>query len=157
MYITFDIVPFVGPLPVRFGMLRDEVHALLGSPESSHPIWNKSGTTDYWNASRINVGYHNDGTVKHVGFSPGGYSLLLSGRGIWSSADQPDPNPFLLEHDPAPVEYAGFLIFRAIGVTTTGYHDDDEAQVAVTVSPAGTWDELLSNARPPNLRKYKSG
>ena len=46
MVFAFDIEPFVGALPVRFGMNRSEVHRLLGGPEASHPIWDQSGTTD---------------------------------------------------------------------------------------------------------------
>ncbi len=30
---AFDIEPFVGPLPIKFGMLPEEVHALFGPPD----------------------------------------------------------------------------------------------------------------------------
>lgn len=141
---------------MRFGMRRADVHGLLGKPEASRPIWDKSGVTDFWSASRINVGYDNDTLVKHVGFSPGGYELLVRGQRLWSTAEQPDPNPFLLRLDPAPVESLGFLIFVALGVSTSGYHDDDEAQLAVTVSPPGKWDNALKKARPAKLEKYRA-
>src|SRR6516164_11190212 len=101
---TFNIVPFVGALPVRFGMHRSEVHRLLGDPEASIPIWDRSGSTDFWNESRIHVGYDNDGIVKHVGFCPGGCELLLRGALLWSIDEQPDPNERLLQIDPSPVE-----------------------------------------------------
>ena len=42
----FDIRPHVGALPVTFGMHRDEVHRVLGTPETSAPIWNKSGFSE---------------------------------------------------------------------------------------------------------------
>jgi hypothetical protein len=156
MQVAFDIEPFVGALPVRFGMNRDEVHASLGRPEASRPIWNKSGTTDYWNKARINVGYDNAGTVTHAGFGPGGYTLSLRGRQLWSIAEQPDPNPLLLLLDPTPLESVGILIFPAIGISTSGYHDDDDAQLSVTASPPGAWDDVLKKARPPNLERYRS-
>src|SRR5215204_3303021 len=111
MAFVFDIEPFVGALPVRFGMYRSEVHRLLGPPEASHAIWDGSGMTDYWNESRINVGYDNDGAVKHVGFCPGGCELLLRGTPLWSLDEQPDPNPHLLRLDPTPVESVGILIY----------------------------------------------
>ncbi len=84
MAIAFNIEPFVGALPVRFGMHRTEVHRLLGPPEASHPIWDRTGTTDHWNESRINVGYDNAGIVKHVGFGPGGFELSVCGTLLWS-------------------------------------------------------------------------
>ena len=155
MATAFNIEPFVGALPVRFGMHRLEVHRLLGPPEASHPIWDRSGTTDYWNESRINVGYDNAGTVKHVGFSPAGCELSVSGALLWSLDEQPDPNPHLLRRDPSPVESVGILIYLALGISTSGYHNGDEAQLALTASPIGTWDDVLQDAERPDLSKYK--
>jgi hypothetical protein len=82
--------------------------------------------------------------------------LSLRDRQLWSIAEQPDPNPLLLHLDPTPLESVGILIFPGLGVSTSGYHDDDEAQLSVTASRAGTWDEILKKARPPNLEKYRS-
>jgi len=155
MAFAFDIEPFVGALPVRFGMPRAEVHRLLGPPEASHPIWDGSGTTDNWNESRVNVGYGTDQAVKHVGFSPGGYELSLRGVPLWSLAEQPDPNPALLRFDPAPVETVGILVYPALGVSTSGYHDGDEAQLSLTASPAGTWDDVAREGRRPDLSRYQ--
>ena len=155
MAFAFDIEPFVGALPVRFGMYRSEVHRLLGPPEGSHPNWDGSGTTDFWNESRVNVGYGTDQTVKHVGLGPGGCELSLRGDPIWSLNDQPDPNPALLRLDPAPFETVGILVYLALGVSTSGYHDGDEAQLSLTASPAGTWENLPREGSRPDLSRYK--
>jgi hypothetical protein len=152
---SFNIEPFVGALPIRFGMNRARVHELLGIPEASHPIWNRSGTTDYWNESRVNVAYDNHEIVKHVGLSPGGCKLFIRGTVLWSTEAQPDPNWELLHLDPAPLETVGILVFTALGISTGGYHDGDDAQRSLTVSPAGTWDEILSDAKRPDLEKYR--
>jgi len=88
--------------------------------------------------------------VDHVGFCPGGFELLLLGADLWSAAQQPDPNPTLLRHDPAPLESLGFLVLSQLGTTTTGYHDDDENQRALTVFPRGAWDKFLQNAHRPD-------
>ncbi len=152
---SFNIEPFVGALPVRFGMFRAEVHGLLGTPEASHPVWNRSGTTEYWNKSRINVGYDNDGVVRHVGFCPAGCELLLRGTLLWSLNEQPDPNEQLLRIDPTPVESVGILIYPALGISTTGYHDGDENQLALAISPAGEWDDVVRDANRPDLSKYR--
>ena len=154
MAFAFDIEPFVGALPVRFGMYRSEVHRLLGPPEGSHPNWDGSGTTDFWNESRVNVGYGTDQTVKHVGLGPGGCELSLRGDPIWSLNDQPDPNPALLRLDPAPFETVGILVYLALGVSTSGYHDGDEAQLSLTASPAGTWENLPREGSRPDLSRY---
>lgn len=106
--------------------------------------------------ARFNVGYDADGMVKHVGLMPGGVVLTIDGRALWTVLDQPDPNPILLALDPQPVEYVGFWFFLALGVTTTGYHDDDSAKRAVTVFPRGSADALLARADRADTTKYRS-
>jgi hypothetical protein len=152
--VRFDIEPGVGALPIRFGMHRNEVHSLLGSPEQSQTIWDNSGTADFWLRSSVNVGYDNDGIVSHVGFRPGKSELFLGGSMLWSATEHPDPNPALLGVDTAPVELLGFLVFNRLCVTTTGYHDDDESQRALTVYPPGKLDKHLADARTPDLSRY---
>jgi hypothetical protein len=153
---AFDLSPFVGALPIAFGMTRDDVHAILYLPDSSSPIWDKSGTCDRWHTLRMNVGYDNSGIVNHVGFGPGGVILRILGSELWTDANQPDPNPTLLKLDPNPLERVGFLFFTRLGIKTAGYHDDDdESQRAITVNPRGTHDDFLKRASSPDLSRYK--
>jgi len=151
---SFDIQPFVGALPIAFGMHRSEVHAILGSPEVLGSGRSTKGTSDSWLGSRITVRYNLEWTVVHVGFCLGEYELKLLGTVLWNPSAQPDPNPELLRLDPAPREVLGFLVFTRLGVTTTGYHDDDESQRALTIFPRGTWDLLLEKATEPDLVRY---
>lgn len=152
--MRFDIQPYVGALPVTFGMHREEVHQLLGPPESSFPIWDGSGISDSFDRARHNVGYDNAGTVRHVGFSPGAVELSIQGRLIWTPQEQSDPNPVFLALDPAPLEHVGFWIYLRIGVTTTGYHDDDPGQWSVTVFPPGAKDKSLPRAKAADTSRY---
>jgi hypothetical protein len=66
------------------------------------------------------------------------------------------PNPYLLRLDPTPVEWVGILIYPGLGISTSGYHDGDEAQLALTASPAGTWDDAMREAERPDLSRYRS-
>jgi hypothetical protein len=152
--VRFDIEPGVGALPVRFGMPKSQVRALLGPPEGSTTIWDNSGTVDFWFRSTVNVGYDNDGLANHLGFSPGDFELTFRGTVIWSLCEQPDPNLVLLRFDPAPFERLGFLVFNGLGVTTTGYHDDDEPQRALTIYLPAKWDQHLAKASVPDLSRY---
>src|SRR4051812_23894249 len=106
--LQFNIQPFIGALPVVFGMQRKRVHEILGKPESSHPIWNGSGLSEYWQDAGVVVGYNNEGVVNHLGFSPGRCELRFLDSLLWSPADQPDPNPTLLRQDRTPLEALGF-------------------------------------------------
>jgi hypothetical protein len=154
--VRFNIQPFTGALPITFGMHRDEVYRLLGPPESSFPIWDGSGVSEHYDQSRYNVGYDNAGAVNHLGFSPGGAELSIQGRAIWTLEEQPDPNPALIALDPEPVEVVGFWLFLRIGVTSTGYHDDDPSQRAVTVFPRGSKAQLLPGAKPADTSRYQT-
>jgi hypothetical protein len=154
MMRSFDIHPYLGALPIIFGLTRAEVHALLGVPQVSSPPTPWRGISDSWEGGNPSIGYDEKETVTHIGFGPGDFSLLLSGSPLWSASEHPDPNPALLRLDPNPVEALGFLMFDRIGVTTTGYHDDDEDDLAITVYPRGAKDKFLKKAKVPDLGRY---
>ena len=152
----FDVSPFAGAMPVAFGMPRARVHALLGSPQVKSPPTKWRGLTDSWDDGNIQIGYDAGEAVNHIGFGPGNYSLLFDGSPLWTASLHPDPNSFFLQLDPNPLETFRFLVFNKIGVTTTGYHDDDKSQLAITVYPRGAWDESLAEATVPDLSRYKT-
>jgi hypothetical protein len=154
--VKFDIQPYIGALPIVFGMQRAEVHQLLGRPESSFPIWDGSGVSDHYSEVKCSLGYDKTGTVNHVGFSPGLVELTIQGQPIWTQQEQSDPNPILLTLDPEPMEFVGFWFFLRIGVTTSGYHDDDPNQWAITVFPQGSKSELMAQAEPADTSTYRT-
>jgi len=153
--VRFDIQPYVGALPITFGMHQRDVHRILGRPERSSPIWNKSGFSEHYLGGGYNVGYNNAWIVDHLGFGPGAVELAIQARLIWTLAEQSDPNPIFLTLDPEPVEFVGFWFFLRIGVTTTGYHDDDPNQLAITVFTRDSTTELLAKAKLADTSKYR--
>jgi hypothetical protein len=152
--VRFDIRPYIGALPIRFGMHREEVHRLVGLPELTAPLWDGSRMSEHYR-ERYNVGYDNAGEVTHIGFCPGAIELSIQGQEIWTRQEQPDPNPCLLAQDSEPLEVVGFWVFLLVGVTSAGYHDGDDSQRAVTVFPQGAMSELLADAKPAITRKYR--
>jgi hypothetical protein len=151
--MQFDIEPYVGALPIRFGMTRAEVRALLGEPMSSHPNWDGTGSCDFFEDATFNVGYDRAVVVDHVGLTPRMAPVFLNGHRLWT-AEQPDPNPLLLSLDSNPVEYVGFLCFPRLGITTSGFHDDDPNQCALTVFPRHRLSEWLAEAKPADTSRY---
>jgi hypothetical protein len=147
---TFDIQPYVGALPVRFGMSRPDVRALFSQP----PRTLGQQQDDYF--GRVRVAYESEAVVE-LGFAPGDFHLQFSGREIWTPSSQSDPLPLLLRHDSQPLESHGFLIFRELGVTVTGYHDDDVSQRAITCFVRGRWDQVFPRCKQPNLSRYDAG
>jgi len=147
--LRFVLEPFKGAHPILFGMPRLRVCELLGVPRVA------GDGNDSWGLRlEINVGYADDRSVNHVGFSPGEFDLLFHNTLIWTSSSQPDPNPILLRFDGEPFERLGFLVFSRLGITTTGYHDDDPSQYAITVFPVGAWDAQLVKSRRADVGKY---
>ena len=150
----FDIKPFEGALPLTFGLPIAAVHEQLGTPELVSQIWDKSGHTHYWLESAVNIGFNNTGALMHFGFAPGPYRLQLDGVPVWDHDLHDDPNPKLLKLDPSPIEYVGFLIFLELGVTTTGYHDGDDSQRALTAFRRGDYDDAVPKSSQPDLSLY---
>ena len=152
---TFEIRPFEGALPILFGMPRDEVHDILGSPEILGTLRSIKATSDDWMRYGLNVRYHLEGGVAHLGFRPGHCELRLADRVLWTPDENVDPNWTLLSLDPAPREILDFLVFTKLGVTTTGYHKGDASQRALGVFSHGEWDLFLEHSTEPDLTRYK--
>jgi hypothetical protein len=57
------------------------------------------------------------------------------------------------------VEPAGEVPLESndVGATSTGYHDDDENDLAITACPRGAWDKFLKKGVAPNLSRYERG
>jgi hypothetical protein len=147
---SFDLQPYVGALPVRFGMFRRDVRLLFRQPPKTC-----GQQRDDW-FGPIRIGYEQDAVVE-MGFGPGDCALQFCGQELWTPGSQPDPLPLLLRHDPEPLELHGFLVFRELGMTVTGYHDDDPGQRAITCFIRGRWDSLLPRCKRPDLTRYLQG
>lgn len=153
--MQFDIQPNRGALPILFGMTPKEVHRILGKPLSTRATYKNLGTNDTYQS--ICIGYDPSGRVNHIGFSPAGIELSIEGAKLWDAEEQPDPIPTFLALDPEPIEKSGFWYFTKLGVTTTGFHDDDPSQRAVTMQSADN-PELAVFARgvKADTSKYKT-
>jgi hypothetical protein len=152
----FEIRPFKGALPIRFGMSREEVHEILGSPETLGTRRSIKSTSDDWMRYGLNVRYHLEGGVAHLGFRPGNCELRLIDHVLWREDEDADPNWTLLSLDPAPREVLDFLVFTRLGITTTGYHSGDAGKHAVGVFSEGEWDLFLEHSVEPDLSRYKT-
>jgi len=151
----FDIVPYIGALPIQFGMPAEDVHSLLGAPQRISKLWDKSGFSHSWTDPDLNIGFTNSNVVNHIGFVPNGISVSLNGTVVWKANSSVDPNLVLLEYDANPRECVGFLVYLNLGITTTGFHDDDPSQNALCVFERGAYDNLLRKATTPDLTRYR--
>ncbi|PHS00954.1 MAG: hypothetical protein COA78_23225 [Blastopirellula sp.] len=136
MISEFTLVPYVGARPVTFEMTAADVEEILGPAEAVN--MNDLGERDE-RRGPMNVRYsQDDGKVVEIGFDPTA-GLLFHGSNLCNESSLVE---FLLQFDPQPFEWVGFLIFLELGITATGFHDEDESQKAITVFRKGRWDEF---------------
>jgi len=145
--MEFSIHPYEGASPITFEMTAAAVEALLGPPDVVR--LNELGERDELRG-KISVRYSSvDNKVVEIAFVPG-VAVSLHGCSLFEAQDLVD---FLLNLDPYPLEFVGFLIFLRLGITVTGFHDQDEAQKAITVFREGRWDEFRREAQVFKKRK----
>ena len=138
--MRFDIHPYEGPLPLRFGASEAEVLELLGEPRCKSSNFRRDQIFDY---EHMNVGFGRDGVVMHAGFSPGA-NVLFRGTNVF----HPGVFEQMLEIDGAPMEAFGIIVLLNVGITFSGFHDGGESQKAVTAFTRGEYDQLKGRMKP---------
>lgn len=144
--ITFTVEPFVGPLPLQFGMTPTEVEAILGPPDRVFPdhFGNMSESRKH-----LSIGYSAaTGLLIEVVFAPGS-QLFFQGQNLFSVSN---PIDFLRKSDPLPQLCVGFVFFLMLGIRLSGFHDHDDMQKAIGVTAKGHWDEFKDDFVPFGAR-----
>ncbi len=137
----FIFEPFVGPLPLRFGMAPEEVASLVGVPDRvfPDPFDNRSESR-----SGYSLGYDaNSAQLSEAVFSTG--ELFFHGVNLFGVEDVID---FLRQFDPSPKTAVGIVFFLNLGLSLTGFHDGEEDQKSITVARKGHWDEFVEDFVP---------
>lgn len=132
----FEILPFVGALPLRFGMTSDEVHGILGGPravrtnrlgEKDEDYHEASAGYDKASAMLVELGFVQPSVVRFHGID-----LFRDADAILRLADA----------DGAPLEGLGFVVFPALGIALADFHSEQESDRVVTVFARGRWSDL---------------
>ena len=138
---SFAIISYVGAKPLLFGMTERQVEDFVGPPRIMRT--NTQGELAAWYES-FSIRYSKqDKELVEIGFLKTARVTIL---GI---------NPFtqkngfreLLRHDSCPYESFGFIILLDLGITLTGFHDDDPNQLAITAFARGRWDDWKKNLK----------
>jgi hypothetical protein len=139
--IDFTLVPYVGARPITFDMSQFEVEGIVGPPASVET--NDFGETEE-RRGPLTIRYSTqDLKVVEIAFLPQG-RLFYQGVGLFQKADV---ITFLSQYD-RPFEIVGFVVFLELGITLTGFHDNDESQKAITVFREGRWDDCRGQLTP---------
>ena len=132
--MTFTIVPYVGALPIKFGMLEEEIVAIIGEPMIRSRTAGGHKCRDY---DTFTVGYSDDGKVNHIGFLPGSQVEL-------NGVDPFHPLGFekLLEMDGQAMELLGAVVLLNLGIALEGFDTDDESGKGIAVFVKCEYDNL---------------
>ena len=142
MTSEFELLPYRGASPIHFNMCVADVEATLGPPDNVSE--NSLGERDEARGS-IGIRYSSDdGYVAEIALMSDS-SLFFKGKDLLAD---PPPLAFLLQCDPQPLEFLGFLVFLKLGITTTGFHDNDAAQKALTIFRQGRWNDYADHFVP---------
>ena len=149
MQTDWTIHPYVGVGQLKFGMTPDEVAAILGPPEGSRPVASTGELRERREKSALQAVYAaGDRRLVELGFSPPIAGLEFDGVRLFTSPSH-DALREILRRDPAPLADVGFVVFFDLGLSLTGFDDDDEDDKAVTVFDKGRWDEIR-----PQMQKF---
>ncbi|MDQ1924645.1 hypothetical protein [Massilia pseudoviolaceinigra] len=146
----FDLTSYSGVNNARFGMTPKEIEAIFGLPDIVD--------MDYFQQREefrlfMNVAYSAEPErAIHFGFGRQMKGTKYNEISLFTE----DPNIVLrklIAADGNPQLLLGFVIFLNLGLTLTGFHDNDESQKAVTLFERGFHDESLQEMKPFRLRK----
>lgn len=140
--MRFELEPYNGIGPLRFQMAQDEVESLLGPP--ARRMKDRDGEIELMYPTLSARFDPNSRSLVEVSFLPGS-ELIVDGIYIFE-----DRSGFatLAFRDGDPRERVGFVLLYRFGVAMTGFHDNDESQLAVTAFCSGRWDSLRSSTKP---------
>jgi hypothetical protein len=145
----FEIVSFVGALPLRFGMSPADVTQIMGAPHTSGAGWKDVLVYEYYSPGlNLSVGFGGDGqTANHFGIGRGS-TVYFQGRDLFG-----DPAAWraIVEHSHDCHEWVGFVVCCDLGIQLSGFHDHDESQLAVVAFPRGARDNNRAHFKPFNL------
>lgn len=149
MQLDWDIHPYVGVGQLKFGMTPDEVAAVLGPPDGSRFNASMREIRERRKESALQAVYsaENTGQLIELGFSPSIEGLQFAGVQLFTARSD-DALQHVIQHDSEPLVSHGFIVFLGLGITMTGF-DDDDAQKAVTVFEKGRWDAIR-----PEMQKF---
>lgn len=142
----FELFPYVGAGPLTFGMSPAQVEGSLGAPESAG--LNHLGQR-VEHRSLMTLGYSagDDGELNHIGFGRQMTNVRYGNLKIFGGQNGQVLQALCAE-DGHPYVYLGFIVLLNLGFALTGFHDNDEDQLAVTLFPKGAWDNRLHKMKP---------
>lgn len=146
--MSYEISPYVGVGPLRFGMTPAQTLQILGAPRFSrrdaHRLRQMYGLAGPALTFRAAAGSE-EVELAEIGFARTAADIVYRGTNLFTGK-RPAVVSLLCSEDPEPKEIAGTLVFARLGITLTGFHSGPEESMAVTAFALGIWDTQLVGA-----------
>ncbi|KIQ05564.1 hypothetical protein RU07_01655 [Agrobacterium tumefaciens] len=141
--MTLEIHPGQGLGNLKFGMTISEVKAFIDQEEHRSV---RDDVTEIYFENYLNLAFCNDALYR-IGATR--YSSGITFKGIDIFAAEPLSVLKVMEaEDGEAFENYGFIVFLKLGVSLTGFHDDDLDNKALTVAVLVEWQALRNELTP---------
>ena len=142
----FEIVPHAGAGSIKFGMTPEQVENAIGVTDTSI-INDQDELVEFRSAMNITYSKAPQHRVCHIGFGRQMEEVMFGETPVFRV------NPDLvikkiMELDPEPYLFVGFIIFLKLGITLTGFHDDDIDNKALAVFEHNEYEEYIHAMKP---------
>jgi hypothetical protein len=139
---NYAVFPQIGVAEIEFGMLASEVQSLWGPPtrRSKNMLGDDTEVRD---ASLITYD-HADGGVAEIAFPWTYPNVTVKGIRVFQ---QPHAKTIeqLKQLDAQAYVGQGFIVFRNLAISLSGFGADDFEALTVTAFKAGWWDDDLAD------------
>lgn len=139
--MTWEILPFSGMGPIRFGMSPVQVADIIGEPDAIDE--EDDGYRREFRSENLPVISYQDGQVSEIEAFREVEGVTLAGRAIFGEPGL-EVMRFLEEQNGGAMANVGTVLFNDIGITCGRLDESPKEDHSITVFSRGLWDDGLS-------------
>jgi hypothetical protein len=143
------IKPFQGVNSIKFGMSPEEVANILGASDTVSENHLKQ-RIEFRSFANFAYSSEEPRILCHIGFGRQMSRVIFDNINFFED-DSNSVLRRLIIKDSAPMLYLGFLVFIKLGISLTGFHDQDISQKALSLFEEGAWDKRSSRMKEFHL------
>ena len=144
---NFEIMPYSGCGNIKFGMTRQEVEQSIGHID--RVVKTADGVTELYNFTLDLVAQvsTDDDHLIEIGFGRRAKNVTFGGIRFFEEPPR-EVLASLCLIDPTVVSGFGAIVFPALGLSFTGFQDEQDDAKAMTSFEKGQWDDLIPSMKP---------
>lgn len=132
--------------PLLIGMSRREIDEILDEPPKPDGAGLNGEQAFRYSGQHVRVVMRHDRAVEIALVPPA--KVLFRGEPLFESGNVWRQ---IVAADGDARETLGFIVLLSLGLTLTGFHDEDRSQLAITAFEPGRWDAFEREMQPLRL------